>query len=639
MAEERVIKIVGDTNDADKKVDRLIESLESLGKQTEKANEIAEKGADKVGKASEKSTKKVGFLTRGFKKLGTAIKASGIGLVVSAVAALGVAFSRNQRFIDAFSAVTETLGIVLSQVTTALFNVYDAVSQNTESFDALGRVMKGLLTLAVTPLKLSFFGIKLAIQQSQLAWENSFFGGKDKEKSKQLILDIAETKTAISDIGKEAIVSGAVVVNSLGEAINEASDIVKKTSNELGKISIKNAYETAKANVQIKNSALIAVAEQGRLVEIYDRQAEQQRQIRDEERNSIDERIIANNKLGAVLQEQEKAMLKQADLQIASAQAEVNKNKTIESQTALIEALANKEGVLAQVEGFRSEQLVNDLALKREQIELNNNIADSEKERRLAQLEFDASQELNEIDKLEKQKERFELENEIILADLERKRELFKEGTLARVEAEQEYLTKNQEINNQITENERLQSEQRIKDAQTEADAKRAIQDATLNTISGGISLLKNLFEKNKGLQKAALIGESAVGIAKIVNNTQAANAAATLKYALLPGGQALSAAEITLNKINAGIGIAANLTATSKALSALGGGSVGGRSSNDTGGGASAPSFNLVQGTGSNQIANSISQEQKPVQAYVVGSNVTTQQELDRRRLDGSSI
>ena len=46
------------------------------------------------------------------------------------------------------------------------------------------------------------------------------------------------------------------------------------------------------------------------MLEKYDRQAEQQRQIRDEERNSIEDRIAANNKLGEVLEEQNTVMLK-----------------------------------------------------------------------------------------------------------------------------------------------------------------------------------------------------------------------------------------------------------------------------------------------------------------------------------------
>ena len=659
--EERVIKIVGDTSDADKKVNKLTDDIKKLDKTANKANENASKGVDNLGKSADKTNKKVGFLRGGLQKLGTVIKASGIGLFVTLVASLGVAFSKNQRVMDAFNTVTETLGIILSQVATALINVYDSVSANTENFDALGRVLKGLLTLAVTPLKLAFFGIKLAIQESQLAWEKSVFGGKDENKIKELTKSIEETNKNLQKTGIDAIVAGKGIVDNFGEAITEVADIGSKAVDELGKISVKSAIETAKTNVQIKNTAMLAVAEQGRLVEVYDRLAEKQRQIRDDESISIKERIKANEELGKVLEKQEEALLKQANAQIASAQVELKKNNTIENQVALTEALANKEGVLAQIEGFRSEQLVNRIALQKEEIELTNTISDAEKERRLKQLEFEASQAEREEYKINLLQERLDLENEIILQDLERKRELFALGTQARVDAEQEFLDRKQELENKqreldleavglfLDEEERLAVEaedKRLQRALEEIelnkkvqDAKKEIQQATLSTASNGISLLKQIFEKNKALQKGSIIAESAIGIAKIVNNTQAANAAARLKYALLPGGQALAATEIALNKVNAGIGIGANLAATAKALSSIGGGGSANANGSNTEGGAQAPSFSLVEGTGSNQIANTITQEQRPVQAFVVGSNVNSQAELDRQRTANSSI
>ena len=49
-------------------------------------------------------------------------------------------------------------------------------------------------------------------------------------------------------------------------------------------------------------------------------------------------------------------MIAQADLQVSAAAANLKLNNSIENQVALIDALANKEAVLAQVEGFRSEQ-------------------------------------------------------------------------------------------------------------------------------------------------------------------------------------------------------------------------------------------------------------------------------------------
>jgi hypothetical protein len=59
------------------------------------------------------------------------------------------------------------------------------------------------------------------------------------------------------------------------------------------------------------------------------------------------------------------------------------------------------------------------------------------------------------------------------------------------------------------------------------------------------------------------------------------------------------------------------------------------------TGGGSrpSAPSFNLVQGSATNQIAQSVQTGTQPTRAFVVSSDVTSQQSLDRRIEEGSTL
>ena len=65
------------------------------------------------------------------------------------------------------------------------------------------------------------------------------------------------------------------------------------------------------------------------------------------------------------------------------------------------------------------------------------------------------------------------------------------------------------------------------------------------------------------------------------------------------------------------------------------------------SGGGASAsagastppPAFNLVGGSGVNQIQDSLQEEQAPIQAFVVGSQVTNQQELDNAQASSASL
>jgi len=193
-------------------------------------------------------------------------------------------------------------------------------------------------------------------------------------------------------------------------------------------------------------------------------------------------------------------------------------------------------------------------------------------------------------------------------------------------------------------EKQKVINDKKIADEKAVADAKVAIQLQALNALGDLVGLAKSIGEKNKGLQRAALIAESAIGISKIIINTQAANSAARLKYALLPGGAALAATESLLNKVSAGIGIAANVAATAKGLSALGGGgATGGGGSNPAsggGGGSSAPQFNLVGQSSTNQLSQTIANQQKqPIKTYVVAGDVTTQQGLDRNAVQTSTF
>jgi hypothetical protein len=191
----------------------------------------------------------------------------------------------------------------------------------------------------------------------------------------------------------------------------------------------------------------------------------------------------------------------------------------------------------------------------------------------------------------------------------------------------------------------KLLREQKIADAKAVAQAEAEIRDANLNNAEQGFALLGQLAGKNRALQAIALLGESAAGIAKIIINTKAANAAAALKYALLPGGVALAKAEATANNISAGIGIAATTAATAKGLSALkAGGSVSSANIGSEGGGArreaTAPSFNVVGQGGTNQLAESIgSQQKQPIKAYVVSNDVTSAQSLERNIIESASI
>ena len=170
-------------------------------------------------------------------------------------------------------------------------------------------------------------------------------------------------------------------------------------------------------------------------------------------------------------------------------------------------------------------------------------------------------------------------------------------------------------------------------------EQKATIQQQGLDVALQGIGVIKSVFEKSKGVQKAAVIAESAIGIAKMIISNKVANAGALASPAniLVPGS---AAPIIALNNISTGFGIAANVAATAKALSALGGGGApSGNVGNDGGGGGGGgfnPSFNVVGNSGINQLAGI---QQQPVKAYITTGEVSTALSLERNTLQKTTF
>jgi DNA repair exonuclease SbcCD ATPase subunit len=277
--------------------------------------------------------------------------------------------------------------------------------------------------------------------------------------------------------------------------------------------------------------------------------------------------------------------------------------------------------------------------------------ADKKSEELKKKREEDAKKRKEELKKEREEaiKELKEFEQKVRLAEQEERLKVLderfakKENDLA---WQREVAEAADKIDAEFAEKDKQRKLQQLETEKAVADGKKAIQESSFQVAESGISLLKGLFEKNKAIQKGLLLAESAIGIAKVIIQTQAANAAVIAKYALVPGGQALAATEITLNKISAGIGIAANVAATAKALASLGGGGSSGgasASSNPSGGGGGAPSqaptFNVVGNAGVNQIATTLGKEQPPVQAFVVSKQMTNQQEMDRNIVKNATL
>jgi len=606
---KKEVEIVVDTGAANKDVKNLKDTIEETGGVAKKSGADASKSIEGVGKASKDTEKSAKGASMGIKAIGVGLKALGIGVVTAAIAFFADALSRNQKFTDALGTSLEAIALVFTQVVNAIVKTVEQVSASSTGFDSLGKVIKGLLTLAFTPLKLAFFAIKLGLQETQLAWEKSFFGDNDPKTINQLNEDINKTRLNILEVGKDAVKAGKDVATNVVGAISEVANVAVIANKNLSEISISSALEQAKVNTQLKNSAIIAEASIQGLIEKYDREAELLRQIRDDDRKSIAERIQANEDLAAKLDEQEKAQKELAGIRIQQAQAALKFNKdNVEAQAELISATNELAAIEATVAGFRSEQQINRNSLDKERIEILRS--------------------LNEIGKSDLELAKSEAEqirdDRLIQIKLQVEDEVEKNRLLAAAQKDFDKTISD------LDEAER----QRVADA----DAK-AKSDAAANAKSNEDIAKKEADAKSSAVdgyvssvqQAAQILGEeTAAGKALAVANALFSTYESAQKsYNSLAGIPVVGPA---LGVAAAGLAVTSGLKNVKQILAVKVAGQSGGGGANAAGGAQSSPAFNLTGRSNVNQLQTGIDeQETAPVRAFVVSQDVTTQQSADR--------
>ena len=271
--------------------------------------------------------------------------------------------------------------------------------------------------------------------------------------------------------------------------------------------------------------------------------------------------------------------------------------------------------------------------------------------------EIALQQTFDEIKRENEDRFRTEQENELLLVEekydtleamAQGNKEALKQIDIARLNERNDLLLKYDDIEyqNELAAAARTKeiADKEIAAMEAVAATEKAIQDAKFANASAGIALVQSLAGENKKLQAAAIVAESAVGIAKIIIATQTANAATIAQGTALSiptaGASVVAAtAAVLQSNIAAGISIGATVAAAGKGLAALGaGGSVQGGDVPSGGGvgGGSAPNFNVVGDSGVNQLATLQTQ---PTMAYVVSGEVTTAQALDRNRVQNATL
>jgi hypothetical protein len=370
MADDKKFKMSVNTENVKKAFAELKSGIGKIGDDIKNSLEKPLQTVGKVGSAALKGIGNVG--SKAFKGIGTAIKGAGIGLLIGTLASLWEALKKNQKIMDLISNAINTMSIFIKPLIDGVASMVEKFQANNDLLEKMKGIIGNLITVALTPLKISFYSIQAGIQAAMLAWEKSFLGGKDPEKIKQLTEDLNETKEALKEVAVTAVDAGKDFAANIGTVVKGVTNVVKETVQE-----VKTAYKNmdvdatlaqAKAATQAKKDLERLSREQEKIVKIAEIAAEKQRGLRDDDTKTFEERIKANEELSKTLEQQAKDEIDNINKRI-EAQKLINsiEGETEEGKNAILDLNNAILDVEKRITGQEREQQSNANALRKEQ--------------------------------------------------------------------------------------------------------------------------------------------------------------------------------------------------------------------------------------------------------------------------------
>jgi len=581
MAKKIQVELEAKADDALKQVEAFKKEIEDLKTKIAETSEKGGKGFKGLGKALKVATAPLRGATKGFKLLGKALGGLGvIGLLSKGFELLSEIFKKNQKVTDLFATAAETLSFVFNDLV-KLFT--DNIGVVTDFFSALFtnplETMKNFANTLQRAVIDRFIQLKETLGFVAKGIGDLFKG------------NFSDAMESFKQAGKEAV----DVITGQDQSFEKVKETVTSYAKE--------TLTAAKNIVELNKQAQLNEAINQGLIEKYDIQAEQLRQVRDDESKTFAERIEANEKLALVLDEQEKVMKANAQARIDAAAAELSKNEdNIEAQVAYQEALNELAGIEAQITGFRSEQQTNVNSLLREQTDLQNELAlIGKSEREIERLELQQDYEAKKL-LIEREITDEALKNDMLLA--------LQTDFNNKVNNLNEEASDNEIMWSEMTTDEKLEYAQKGLDGLAANLGKETAAGKAAAIASTLISTYQGAQDSYKSLAGIPVVGP-ALGIA----------AAAA---AVAGGLKTVKSIQSTKTPQTAGMGSGgANISSPSRPAPP-----------------SIPPAFNIVGASDTNQLAEAIGgQAQQPVKAFVVSNDVSTAQELDRNIVEGASI
>ena len=309
------------------------------------------KQTEKLDSATKKGKKGFQGIGTAIKGIGVALKAAGIGLVVALLAKLMEVFSKNQKVLDTFNTAMTALSIAFN-------DLFGFIENN------IGTVVGYFKALFEDPsVKIKELGT--AIKDGLVVRFNEFLEvlGLVGKAFGQLI--DGEFSKAFDTI-KEAGVQVVDVYTGVDDSFEKVTETIKGYVTE--------TLKQADAITQTAKAADRAAVQFAMLNAQFLKDAELQRQIRDDETKTFEERIQANNKLNDILAEQQKLQREQVQIGITAAQQQYDINASEENFIALQESKVAMLELEETITGQLSEQKTNQVSLEKELLETQKEV-------------------------------------------------------------------------------------------------------------------------------------------------------------------------------------------------------------------------------------------------------------------------
>ena len=621
MADEINFKVNADTKGAEKSIDKLEKNVKGLGGIFNKASS----GVKSFGKT--------------LSAIGNTVKTGlGLGLLLGILDTFKSVLSENQQVVDLLNqAMVVMQGVVMGvvEVLKPLFTWLGKAFKDpkkwwddlVQSFkDGAAWIKTNMIDQVLNKFTEWANNAKIAVLELRKSW-NEFTGDTEEaEKIGKQIDDLNKQNIKLAQDNAKKMAEVKRVANAVKDGVVGAITTISKAT--------KKAFDNKDFLANAENNIRTLQTQYQGIVETYDLMAEKQRQVRDDENKTIEDRLAANKELQRVLAEGEAA--EKANIQermgiIASQQKLLGFNKDRENE--LLALRQELTGVEAKYAGLVSETLTNEVSLGKEALDIQKSINESklsqteitnagllaEKQAAvdradLLRNEFEKFKAVKDAEKALREEEMRQMKelNDQRQADFDSQLSNLNKGTAAY----QEVLNAKAEAQAQYDSDAKIkQTEFATWSAQKEkelVDFKVSQQEVLANAITGALSAIASAVGEESAVGKSLAIATAIIDTYMGATKALAAGAGTPAGY------------------INAGAIITAGFANIKKMAQTQIPGSSDSASAPSMG-----PSVSIIGGSAdpSAQLARQMAQQNKtPIKTYAVGTDMSSQQALDRR-------